>query len=184
LDGNTNLSLYVTNALLTPYVASQISIYKCPPDNIASANGQRLISYSMNSQMGDVYIVQQHMPNLDTGALQYIKESDIVGPVPPSTAFVFCDEHPGSIGDGYLEVASTPASGGGFPDVPASYLGGACGLSFADGHAEVHKWQTTALTTMSDVAIVAGRSVHNPTVPGGDLNQDWIWFSQHSAGPK
>jgi hypothetical protein len=28
LDGNTNLSLYVTNALLTPYVASQISIYK------------------------------------------------------------------------------------------------------------------------------------------------------------
>ncbi|EEF62997.1 hypothetical protein Cflav_PD5632 [Pedosphaera parvula Ellin514] len=26
-------------------------------------------------------------------------------------------------------------------DVPASYHDGACGFSFADGHAEMHKWQ-------------------------------------------
>jgi len=179
LDGNTNASLYTSNALLTPYVAGQIGVYKCPADTVPSANGDRLRSYSMNGQMGAVYILNH---NLDvSGAksgMQYAKEADLVNPLPPSMAFIFCDEHPGSIGDGYLEVNSLT---GGFPDVPAAYLGGACGFSFADGHAEMHKWQTSALTTLFDVAIVAGKSVHTPIVPGGDLNLDWIWFSKRSA---
>ena len=29
-------------------------------------------------------------------------------------------------------------------DIPASYHNGACGFSFADGHAEVHKWLSAA----------------------------------------
>ena len=29
-------------------------------------------------------------------------------------------------------------------DIPASYHNGSCGFSFADGHAEVHKWQSNA----------------------------------------
>jgi prepilin-type N-terminal cleavage/methylation domain-containing protein/prepilin-type processing-associated H-X9-DG protein len=179
-DGNTNVLLY-TGALLAPYVANQINVYKCPPDTVASANGQRLRSYSMNGQMGNIYIVKQHLADLDLGpppAIQYVKDSDIVGSVPPSRAFVFCDEHPGSINDGYLEVDSV---NGNFPDVPASYLGGACGFSFADGHAEMHKWQTICLTTESDAAIRYNLSVHTIHVDGGTLNADWIWFSQHSA---
>ncbi len=40
-----------------------------------------------------------------------------------------------------VECAPTPAVGvGEFIDLPASYHNGACGISFADGHAEVHKW--------------------------------------------
>lgn len=178
--GNTNTLLY-TGSLLAPYVANQVSIYKCPPDTVASLNGQRLRSYSMNGQMGCVYIVNQHLANLDKGpppAKQYVKESDIVGLVPPSMAFVFCDEHPGSINDGYLQVDSVTGS---FPDVPASYLAGCCGFSFADGHAEMHKWQTTTLTSQPDVAIKVGTSVHTPYNPGGELNLDWIWFAQHTA---
>ena len=175
LDGNTNMGLY-TNALLTPYVAKQIGIYKCPADTVPSANGMRLRSYSMNGQMGCVYIVGH---NLDEGAKQYVKEADIIRP-PPSMAFIFTDEHPGSINDGYLEVDS---SGGNFPDVPAGYLGGACGFSFADGHAEVHQWQTAALTTLPDVTVEYGKTVHNPQVPGGTANLDWIWLSQRTAVP-
>src|SRR5665213_2492100 len=54
--GNTNLALYTTG-LLAPYVAKQVGVYKCPADNIPSANGQRLRTYSMNGQMGAVYMV-------------------------------------------------------------------------------------------------------------------------------
>jgi prepilin-type N-terminal cleavage/methylation domain-containing protein/prepilin-type processing-associated H-X9-DG protein len=178
LDGNTNVSLYNSNALLTPYIVSQISVYKCPADTVPSDNGDRLRSYSMNGQMGAIFLANH---NLDIGAMQYVKGSDLINGLPPSMAFIFCDEHPGSINDGYLEIASTPASGGGFPDVPAAYLGGACDFSFADGHVETHKWLTSSLTTESDVAVQQGRVVHSPHVLGGDLNQDWIWFSQHSA---
>jgi prepilin-type N-terminal cleavage/methylation domain-containing protein/prepilin-type processing-associated H-X9-DG protein len=174
-SGNTNTLLY-TGALLAPYVANQISIYKCPPDTIASANGDRLRSYSMNGQMGAIYFLNH---NLDPGAAMYVKESDITGSVPPSRAFVFCDEHPGSINDGYLEVASTRQTTGGFPDVPASYLAGSCGFSFADGHAEMHKWQTSVLTTDSDVALRFNYPVHS--VSCSPLNQDWIWLAQHAA---
>ncbi len=174
--GNTNMFLY-TSALLAFYLGNQISVYKCPADVVPSYNGDRLRSYSMNGQMGAVYFLDH---NLDTGAVQYVKETDIVGQVPPSMAFVFCDEHPGSINDGYLQVASTQANAG-FPDVPAAYLGGACGYSFQDGHAEMHKWLTSCLTTESDVAIVQGKNVHTITIPGGDLNVDWIWVSQRTA---
>jgi prepilin-type N-terminal cleavage/methylation domain-containing protein len=176
-NGNTNLQLY-TSALLSPYVANQIGVYKCPADNIASANGDRLRSYSMNGQMGAVYITSRNLDLVGSEtALQYVKESDLVNPS-PSMAFIFADECPNSIGDGYLEIDSI---GGSFPDVPAAYLAGSCGFSFADGHAEVHKWTTTALTSFP---VGPPRSTHYPTVPGGILNADWIWYSQRSAALK
>jgi prepilin-type N-terminal cleavage/methylation domain-containing protein/prepilin-type processing-associated H-X9-DG protein len=170
LDGNTNRSLY-TSALLAPYLAKQIGVYKCPADIIPSANGPRLRSYSMNGQMGAVYITTH---NLDIGALQYSKESEIIRPV-PTDAFVFADENPDSIQDGYLEIDTFY---GNFPDVPAAYLSGGCGFSFADGHAEIHKWVTSALTS---IPVGPPRVVHNPQVTGGPKNLDWLWFSQHSA---
>src|SRR5215467_8536805 len=94
LDGNTNMSLY-TAALLAPYVVNQLGVYKCPADTIPSANGPRIRSYSMNGQMGAAYITAH---NLDVGARQYIKESDITSPA-PTDAWVFADENPDSIQD-------------------------------------------------------------------------------------
>jgi prepilin-type N-terminal cleavage/methylation domain-containing protein len=171
LDGNTNLNIYTTG-LLAPYMANQIGVYKCPGDTIPSANGQRLRTYSMNGQMGSIYTKQKQF-NLDQPAIQYVLEADIVCPE-PSSAFVFCDENPGSIGDGYLEIDSHTPN---FPDAPAGNLGGVCGFSFSDGHAEEHKWLTTALT----VAPSPGSNGHYPKVPGGINNADWIWFRQHAA---
>ena len=55
LMGNTNTALY-TDGLLAPYLANQLGVYKSPADTIPSANGQRIRSYTMNGQMGCVYI--------------------------------------------------------------------------------------------------------------------------------
>ncbi|HEV7925588.1 MAG TPA: prepilin-type N-terminal cleavage/methylation domain-containing protein [Verrucomicrobiae bacterium] len=167
--GNTNLALY-TSGLLAPYVASQIGVYKCPADVVPSANGQRLRTYSMNGQMGAVYMARGNF-NDDTPppALQYVKETDITHPS-PSDAFVFCEENMWSINDGYLQIDS---HGGNFPDVPAAaYHDNGLTLSFADGHAQIHKWQTKTLQNAVS---------HYPQVSGGVNNADWIWFSQHAA---
>src|SRR5580700_7073100 len=72
--GNTNLALY-TCGLLAPYVANQVGVYKCPADQVPSANGQRLRTYSMNGQMGAVYMAKAKF-NDDAPALQYSKDSD------------------------------------------------------------------------------------------------------------
>jgi prepilin-type processing-associated H-X9-DG protein len=74
----------------------------------------------------------------------YRKGSDFIDPGPSGT-FVFLDEREDSINDGMFVVDMT-----GYPndstkfyrvDLPASYHNGAGGLSFADGHSEIHKWQ-------------------------------------------
>jgi prepilin-type N-terminal cleavage/methylation domain-containing protein len=165
--GNTNRGIY-TSGLLAPYLANQIGVYKSPGDTLPSANGQRLRSYSMNGQMGLKYIIGKI--NFDAPALQYVKQSDIIRPV-PSDVYVFCEESPYTINDGYMQISSQPAKAG-FPDVPAAYLGKACGFSFADGHAEVHRWQTDVLVNAKATS---------PTLTSGKNNPDWIWFSTHAA---
>jgi len=49
------------------------------------------------------------------------------------------DEQADSINDAFFVVSIDPSAWG---DLPASYHNGACGFSFADGHAEIHKWRS------------------------------------------
>jgi prepilin-type processing-associated H-X9-DG protein len=55
----------------------------------------------------------------------------------PAEIFVFLDEHPDSINDGYF---INDAYGWKWNDLPASYHNGAASFSFADGHSETHRW--------------------------------------------
>ncbi len=169
--GNTNIALY-TDALLAPFLTSETGVYKSPADIIPSSNGQRIRSYSMNGQMGAAYMAADGF-NDDSPALQYSKESDLKYPIIPSQGFVFCEENPDSINDGFLQIGSEPGGQNfGFPDVPAAYLGGACAFSFADGHVEVHKWQTSTIINATG---------HSPSLGNGDQNVDWQWFTQHAT---
>lgn len=168
-EGNTNTALY-TDALLAPFLSNQLGVYRSPGDTIPSQNGQRIRSYSMNGQMGCVYLVANKF-NDDAGALQYCRESDLKFPITPSQGFVFCEENPNSINDGFLQVSCQPTMPG-FPDVPAAYLGGACAFSFADGHVEIHRWFTGTLLNATG---------HSPNLVTGNQNPDWVWLSQHTA---
>lgn len=179
--GNTNVAVF-TNTLLWPYVSKNISVYRCPGDTVPSQNGFRVRSYSMNGQMGNVYCRSGTL-NENPGYLTYSKGSDIISPT-PANAFVFVDEAPNSllnpnVFDGYLEISSSPESAM-FPDVPACYLEGGCGFSFADGHAEVHKWITSVLKlpVAPNTPFIPGTSYD---IPAGPANADWIWFTQHAA---
>lgn len=173
LDANTNIANY-TSSVLAPYVTYQIRVYKCPADKVPSANGARLRSYSMNSQMGQ-YLLAQMGPNFvmnpNPGYKVYNTMNDLDCPG-PSMAWVFSDEHPGSIDDGFLRVSLTT---GNWPDVPGSMHDGAGTFSFADGHVELHRW----LTGVLDIPTVQNIVVHN--IEGGLNNPDYIWFARRSA---
>jgi prepilin-type processing-associated H-X9-DG protein len=54
----------------------------------------------------------------------------------PSMKWVFIDELPDRLNDGSWYMNNKLE----WTDYPASYHGGAGGLSFADGHSEIHKW--------------------------------------------
>ena len=66
----------------------------------------------------------------------FLKTTDVPS---PSMTWLTLDEHPDSINDAFFIVDINASQWG---DLPASYHNGACGFSFADGHAEVHKWQS------------------------------------------
>ena len=61
------------------------------------------------------------------------------------------------------------------PDLPASYLEGGCGFSFADGHAEIHKWTTSALL----IPVVPRVRLFG--VQPGVQNVDWLWLRDHAS---
>jgi prepilin-type processing-associated H-X9-DG protein len=51
---------------------------------------------------------------------------------------VFADEHPDSLDDNIFYTSSSPFDE--LIEIPGTQHGGACGMAFADGHAEIHKW--------------------------------------------
>ncbi|EEF63450.1 prepilin-type N-terminal cleavage/methylation domain-containing protein [Pedosphaera parvula] len=167
-SANTNVNVLL-GSLLAPYVRSNLNIYRCPADLVPSSNGQRLRSYSMNGQMGAAF----NTPNYNAGFRQYKTTADLTCPNPQS-AFIFADEHPGSINDGYFQVNCSSAS---LPSLPASYIDGGCGFSFADGHAEIHKWVTPNFV----IPIVQGQTPATIFIPAN--NADWLWLVSHTACP-
>lgn len=169
---NTN-ELFLTKGKLGPYTKN-IGIYKCPADIYdCIVRGQRLPrvrSVSMNSYVGVVdsdYGQRQRPP-----CHIYKKLSDIRRP-PPTSLWVFVDEHPDSINDGWL-TDSWPG-GGGWGDLAASYHAGACGIGFADGHGEIHKWRDKG--TVQPVRKQTDRTwnTHAPN--------DTLWFMERSTAP-
>jgi prepilin-type N-terminal cleavage/methylation domain-containing protein len=173
-QANTNGDLY-RGTLLAPYVGNQLGVYKCPCDKVVAWNGPRIRSYSMNGQMGAVY------GNPYNGTyLSYSKASDMTYPVPASL-FDFADENAESINDGYLEI--NPVPGGNFPDIPSARMGHACGFSYADGHAAIHKWITQALiNAASGSAPLDPESATTEHYAPGN-NVDWTWFQQQATAP-
>lgn len=169
-DANTNAALYRAS-ILAPFMGNQLGVYKCPADNIASDNGPRIRTYSMQSQMGNLYtygITRAYNPNYAA----FIKASELGGVLPPVNALVFLEENMCSMNDGYLQVNNgTPV----FPDVPGSYHIWSTGVSYADGHTEIHKWRTTVL------AIPVRYGYQNASIGTGIGNYDWNWFSQHTS---
>jgi prepilin-type N-terminal cleavage/methylation domain-containing protein len=158
-EQNTN-TLLLQRGLLGPYMLRSIGSYKCPADTFlstaqTSAGFQgRVRSYSMNCFLGlysdcadcggggpssGVDFTYQGKNEYNIAWPQYLK----VGGIPqPAQIFVFLDEHPNSINDGYFNIGTqtTAADPTGWADTPASYHGGACGFSFSDGHSEIHRW--------------------------------------------
>jgi len=172
-DSNTNIAAY-RSALMAPYMGGQIGVYKCPGDILPADNGPRLRSYSMNGQMGDY---SQTSKSYNSGAKIYLKPGDINSCPGPTKAFIFCEEHPDSINDGWFVFCSggNPAERDSWSDLPASYHNGACGFSFADGHSQIKKW----LVATSKRGVM--RSNSGFPVPVGSDKTDITWVAERST---
>jgi prepilin-type N-terminal cleavage/methylation domain-containing protein/prepilin-type processing-associated H-X9-DG protein len=143
---NTN-TIFLTDpqyAKLAPYTAKTAGIYKCPSDkSTVRINGvphPRVRSISMSQAMNSKNDWLSYLTNAKYRVFQKLTDIDKMG---HAKAYVLIDEHPDSLNYGDFAVAMTDGVADGrvyMIDVPASYHNGAGSLSFADGHAEIHRW--------------------------------------------
>ena len=173
---NTNL-LYLSDeraASLGPYTAKQVGIYWCPTDIYLSppqkklgwAHRSRSIAMDGAVGNGDKY-------NFGWGNYFFAKNMSDVTVPGPAMSWVFTDEHPDSIDDGILYTNPSCTNGTGvFTELPGSLHGGACGVSFADGHAEIHKWADPTTVHAVTFSTVNQVSVSN--------NRDLAWLAQRT----
>ena len=168
LEDATNINLLKPPlGKLWPYNNS-LGIYKCPADRstvmIGRATLPRVRSVAMNGNMNGA---SWYTAKINDKFFTYRKFHQIVRPS-PSQAFVFLDEHPESIDDGYFLVWMDLK--GAWGNWPANYHNGACGFSFADGHGEIKKWR--------DPATLAAH------ISSGPAPTDVPWAQLRASAPK
>jgi len=178
---NTNVT-YLINAALGPYMGKSLGCYKCPADRVPSYDGLRIRSMSMNAFVGGTAEWDlAYYSATGAGYRTFLKDTSFNGPGGPSMVWVLVDEHPDSINDGLFGVLMPPTTSWPSPhawdDVPASYHNGACGFSFADGHAEIRKWR-------DDVTKAPIIQTHPCTATGQTSPQDSVWIIQRTSSPK
>ena len=172
---NTNVAL-VTQGGIGPY-SRNASIYKCPNDNYVSdlqaAAGwtARVRSFSMNAMIGDAGQFSQSGANVNNPDYrQFFKTAEVIK---PAQIFVFIEEHPNSIDDGYFINNPEQFT---WTNLPAAHHNGAVNLSFVDGHAEMHKWLEgpTKLPIRPGVAYL-------PVTVSTDAQRDFDWLMQRTS---
>jgi prepilin-type N-terminal cleavage/methylation domain-containing protein/prepilin-type processing-associated H-X9-DG protein len=190
---------------LWPYNKSP-GIYKCPADRsvVTDANGatrSRVRSISMNFFLGGFAgaSAASGVGVRGWGSLYpiYFKLGELtsLGSSPgPSKTFVFLDEREDCInwGNFMTDMQGYPCRlyPNGNPglyewneDLPASYHSGACGISFADGHSEIRRWQDPkTMPPLASGALTGGKG-SGKTWPA-PYSKDVAWMQDRTARPK
>ncbi len=145
LDSDNTNTATLSEAGLGSYVSKNARIYRCPSDRVLSDDqrkagwSERVRSYSMNAMVGDAgELTADGSNDNNPNYVQFFRITDIPR---PSDIFVFVEEHPDSINDGYFLNVYYKNH---WIDLPASYHGEAAAFAFADGHAQLHRWASAS----------------------------------------
>jgi prepilin-type processing-associated H-X9-DG protein len=92
----------------------------------------------------------------------------------PANIFIFLDEHPDTIDDGYFLNKFYSA---GWFDLPASYHNGAASFAFADGHSEMHRW----VNSLTKLPPVPGITDDKDLKVKNEERADFDWVLSHMS---
>jgi len=185
---NWDPEVTVKKSPLWPYCGNSLGIWRCPGDDkypcivpSGADKGQsypRVRSVSMLSWFNGADADSAGLGGV--GWLKYTKMSQVQKPGPAMT-ILFLDERCDSINDGewctsmygWEPYAPTMWK---MIDFPGSYHGGSGGLSFVDGHSEIHKWKDSRTTP--PIGKLFSLNVASPN------NADVYWLMERSTRKK
>jgi len=185
---NWDIGVDIVQSPLWPYCGKAAGIFKCPADQsvvqpttgpLKGTTVSRVRSMSMSVWVGGEGPIGNVSGN--AGWHVYRRLSDLLEPGPAMT-WVFLDMREDSVNTGGFGLAMN-----GFPDRPqdlglgddwpASYHHRAGGFSFADGHAEIHRWKDPR--TMPP--IVRGNNPRAGTWTPSPNNKDITWLQERAT---
>ena len=189
LDPQVTNTTLLKAGILAPYISRNVGVYKCPadrylsPSQVSAGYGPRTRSMAMNAFVGPygprsdgIYYtgMNRGYPNYR----QWLKFDQIIR---PAWIMVTIDEQPDCINDGLF--SNNPDWNGAtrWTDPPASYHAGAAGMSFADGHSEIHKWRGAGTKIPVIYEDMPGRANSFPAFDNDTRTRDYQWLVDHQA---
>jgi len=169
---NTNILLLLEPkwGVIGPYVKSP-GVYRCMASKVAVKQGGLLYPVVRTVSMS-VWMGHRTVPWND-GYRSFRKKSQIAG-IGVSDALVFVDERDDSIDDGEFAIDMVQNQ---IVNFPAGYHGGSGGVTFADGHAEIHRWLSPELQAPQQYSQT--KKWEFMTVSA--KNVDLIWMRAHAT---
>ena len=168
---NTN-TLNLAQSLLGRYAGQSLGIFKCPGDVYDCIEGgvsmPRVRSCSMNGFVDSTSYAVTTAPFDYSAYRSYVKMSETSRPG-PANLFVYLDENGDTIDDAWF--ITDPVKADYIYNVPASYHNGATGFTFADSHAEIHKWLVGATDHTVTKVYKPGEWLYEP---GGSPDIQWL----------
>lgn len=162
----TNQDLLLVGVLAS-YIGESIQSFKCPGDDSFNVR-----SYSLNGNLGYETTGGTQSWKASDGDYQQLRNIESIGM--PQQVTTFIDENRRIMNDGNFVMRPD----GSVPEdprrwiignLPAVYHEDASGMAFADGHAEIHKWQDRVLQLDYIPSITSTRNPAGMTVDGGWL---------------
>jgi prepilin-type N-terminal cleavage/methylation domain-containing protein/prepilin-type processing-associated H-X9-DG protein len=164
----------VARSPLQKYIGNSYEIWKCPSDvGLVTGPAGKKVPRVRSQSMSQVFDYGSWLPTP-----RWRTYSRIGQIVDPTKTWVMIDEHPDSINDAAcaVQMAEPGARSAQIIDFPASYHNGAAGLSFADGHSEIHRWKGNRIK-----APVRYNNSLALNVAAGDSVNDVIWWSENTT---
>jgi len=197
-DSQAGDTIYLTNPkydLLAQYIGAQIGILKCPTDpriciNSAGQTVPVVRSVSANQGVGTVdlnwlqsgthsgrpavpvagaWLSGSHSESYSQYAT-FGKTSDFKN-CSPADIWIYVDDDPWTINDASMAVVAAVPE---FIDYPGVMHQNATSFSFADGHVELHEWNSTALMHNGDLG-------ETPILRSSPAYNDWYWWAWHAT---
>ncbi len=187
-NGQPSIITY-SQSLLYTYVKN-VGVYKCPADNLVVQGRIAGRDFSMNNAVGTRWFSSPIGTPVGGGWLSgsysdpdpnYVTFGKLgsMNRLGQSGTWVLIDENPLTINDGLFAVAMTDGaslSTAKLVDYPASSHGKSAGISFADGHTEIHKWKDPRTYTPP-----AGQLPGQVTSASSSGNVDVLWLSERTS---
>jgi prepilin-type N-terminal cleavage/methylation domain-containing protein/prepilin-type processing-associated H-X9-DG protein len=173
---NTNFLLLLDPqwSSLGTYVKSA-ALYHCAASRIVAQEGGSYYpvvrTVSMSGWMG--YNSIQWNPGY-----QVFRKSTDLNRLSPSDALVFIDERDDSIDDGYFAIDMVVDQ---IANFPAGYHAGSGAATFADGHAEIHRWRSAEVLVRQQSGV---ESVKQEYLAVSADNPDLVWLRAHATNPE